>query len=185
MRRLILLLVMMISVWHYPAVAETLEELVAETIEEETEEFSVSDDEEEDSDSEDVDTEPESAATIENLEEEAVEDDNYVDLAVLQGLNKITARISTLEVPLGMSINFGKLEIMLKLCWRSKQDEQPDSKALLEIWEHRSRENREQVFHGWMFASSPGLSVLEHPVYDITILECKKRPRIERKKTNN
>ena len=98
---------------------------------------------------------------------------NYTNLATLQGLNKITARASTLSVAVGNSIRFGNLEIFVRLCWKSSPEEAPDSKALLDIWEQKPDEDKKQIFYGWMFASSPALSALEHPVYDITVLECK------------
>lgn len=90
----------------------------------------------------------------------------------LQGLNKITARVSTLELMLNESIFFGNIEIIAHSCWRSPPEEMPESKVLLEIWEKKPDEERQNIFHGWMFASNPGLSALEHPVYDVTVLDC-------------
>jgi len=99
---------------------------------------------------------------------------NYTDTTILQGLNKITARTSNLTIPVGSSTHFGNLEIFTHLCWKSPPDAAPDSKALLEIWEQKPGEDKKQLFYGWMFASTPGLSALEHPVYDITVIECKR-----------
>ena len=58
-------------------------------------------------------------------------------------------------------------------CERSAPEDRPENAAFLEIYEERPGEARERLFAGWMFSSSPALSALEHPVYDVTLLECK------------
>ena len=97
---------------------------------------------------------------------------NFTNAVSLQGLNKITARTSKLEAKIGEPIKFGNLSITLRSCWKSPPEEEPESKALLEMWEEIPGEPRKKVFSGWMFASSPLISAPEHPVYDITLLEC-------------
>lgn len=99
----------------------------------------------------------------------------YYYVAVLQGLNKVTARISELKATVGTSVHFGNLEIIVQHCWQSPPTERPENAILMEIWERRTGEAAINVFHGWMFSSSPSLSGLEHPVYDITALRCEKR----------
>lgn len=91
---------------------------------------------------------------------------------LLQGLNKVTGTTSKLEGPLGASMRFGTLEIIPRRCWKAPPEERPESAGLLEISELKSGEQPQQIFLGWMFASSPGLSGLENPVYDITVLDC-------------
>jgi hypothetical protein len=91
---------------------------------------------------------------------------------ILQGLNKVTGRISRLEAPLGTVMRFGKIELIARRCWRSPVDERPENAGLIEVWEMKPGESPQQIFLGWIFSSSPGLSGLEHPVYDITILSC-------------
>lgn len=106
----------------------------------------------------------------------AVEDENsYYGVAVLQGLNKVTARISELEAAVGTSAYFGNLEIIVKRCWQSPPEDLPENAILLEIWERKTGETPDVIFNGWMFSSSPSLSDLEHPVYDVTALRCEKR----------
>ena len=91
---------------------------------------------------------------------------------VLQGLDKVTARVSRLEAPIGATIRFGNLEIVPRACERTPPEEPPETSVYLEIDE--SRENKtERLFSGWMFASSPGLNGLEHPVYDLWPESCK------------
>ncbi len=92
--------------------------------------------------------------------------------AVLQGLDKVTARVSTIEAPIGAAVRFGTLEVIVRHCDKRPPEETPESAAFLDIWEVRPGEAAVTLFRGWMFASSPALSALEHPVYDIWVLEC-------------
>jgi hypothetical protein len=94
-------------------------------------------------------------------------------IAVLQGLDKITARVSKFDAPVGQPVRFGTLSIIVRDCERNPPEERPESAAFLEIDEVRPGEGEVQRFSGWMFASSPALSALEHPVYDINVLDCK------------
>lgn len=95
------------------------------------------------------------------------------DVAVLQGLDKVTARVSTIEAPVGEVVTFGGLEIIARHCDKRPPEETPESAAFLDIWEVREGEPAISVFRGWMFASSPALSAMEHPVYDVWVLDCK------------
>ncbi len=94
----------------------------------------------------------------------------------LRGLNKVTARVSELEGLLGTVMRFGDLEIIAHRCWQAPVDEQPESAGLLEIWQLEQSEEPQRIFSGWMFASSPALSALEDPVYDITVIGCTTLP---------
>ena len=94
----------------------------------------------------------------------------------LQGLDKVTARRQELEATMGTVTSFGNLEIVPRACWQSQEEDKPDSAALLEIWQWKSGEKPSFVFFGWMFASSPALSSLEHPIYDLTVLKCIEDP---------
>ena len=94
-------------------------------------------------------------------------------VAVLQGLDKVTARVVTLDVTIGDTMSFGSLRIAARTCRKASPVEPPESAAFLEIQEARPDEAVEPLFSGWMFASSPALSALEHPVYDIWVIDCK------------
>jgi hypothetical protein len=96
------------------------------------------------------------------------------EVAVLQGLDKITARISTFEAPLDTPVHFGSLEIVARACDKKPPEETPESTAFLEIVDIRPDSPSVQIFSGWMFASSPAISALEHPVYDVWVVDCKK-----------
>jgi hypothetical protein len=98
-------------------------------------------------------------------------------VAVLQGLDKTTARISKFEAPVGKSVRFGTLVITVRDCVKHPPEEEPESAAFLQIDELRQGDPTtvvsERVFSGWMFASSPALSALENPIYDIGVLDCR------------
>ncbi len=94
------------------------------------------------------------------------------DVAVLQGLDKVTARISTIRAPVGLTVSFGSLEIIARTCVKRPPEEPPESAAFLEIMDAKQGEAPVRIFTGWMFASSPALSALEHPVYDISVVDC-------------
>ena len=92
---------------------------------------------------------------------------------VIQGLDKITARIKTFEVEVSKTHKFGVLDIFVERCIFSKPIFKPESLAYIRIKDNSDRLS-EVKFKGWMFASSPALNALENSVYDISILACKK-----------
>jgi hypothetical protein len=93
--------------------------------------------------------------------------------AIIQGLDKVAARVSRFEAPVGHAVRFGKLLVLVRDCERSAPEDRPENAAFLEIYEEQPGEARKRLFAGWMFSSSPALSALENPVYDVTLLECK------------
>jgi hypothetical protein len=98
-------------------------------------------------------------------------------VAVLQGLDKTTARVSTFDAPVGQPVRFGRLVITARACVKHPPEEEPESAAFLQIDElrqgERNAEIAQRIFSGWMFASSPALSALENPIYDVSVLDCK------------
>lgn len=102
-------------------------------------------------------------------------DDVPMPVAVLQALDKITARVQTIEAPVGDTLRFGTLQMIVRVCYRRPAEETPESTAFLDIWDMRRHETPQGVFRGWMFASSPSLSAVEHPVYDVWLLDCRGR----------
>jgi hypothetical protein len=94
-------------------------------------------------------------------------------VAVLQGLDKITARVSEIEAPVGKTVRFGALAITVRDCEKNPPEDRPESAAFLQIDEVRPGEDNVRRFSGWMFAQSPALSSLENPVYDVILLDCK------------
>jgi hypothetical protein len=97
-------------------------------------------------------------------------------IAILQGLDKISARTSQIEAPVGASIKFGTLSITVRDCEQSPPEDTPENAAFVQIYETPPGEDTKRLFSGWMFSSSPALSELEHPVYDVTLLTCRAPP---------
>ena len=95
---------------------------------------------------------------------------------LLQTLDKVTARIGTLPVEIGTTVRFGTLEITAHHCAYRPPEEPPEHSAFLRIKDVGYDKNTapQFVFSGWMFASSPAVSSLEHAVYDVTVLACAK-----------
>jgi len=98
---------------------------------------------------------------------------NPMKFVVLRGLDKITAHISTFDAPIGQTVKFGALQITARSCDKRPPEEPPESAAFLEIVEARAGEAPQPLFSGWMFASSPAVSALENPIYDLWVLDCK------------
>ena len=96
-----------------------------------------------------------------------------MQIVVLGGLDKVTAHVSTFEAPVGKTVTFGALQITARACDKHPPEETPESSAFLEIVEVRPGEPPRQLFSGWMFASSPALSAMENPIYDLWVLDCK------------
>lgn len=94
------------------------------------------------------------------------------EIAVLQGLDKVTARTSTFEAALNQPVRFGSLSITLRHCNRAPPTEPPEATAFLEIVDTPPGEEPRWAFSGWMFKSSPAVSAMEHPVYDVRVLDC-------------
>ncbi|HEV7456732.1 MAG TPA: DUF2155 domain-containing protein [Roseococcus sp.] len=93
--------------------------------------------------------------------------------AELQALDKVTARISVIRATLGQPLQFGTLTITLRACHARPPDEVPDAAAWLEITDSLSPPNSGPVFQGWLFAATPAVNMLEHPVYDLRVLSCR------------
>ena len=93
-------------------------------------------------------------------------------VAILQGLDKVTARISTIRAPITEAVRFGTLVITARTCQKAPPEEPPEVAVYLEIVDLRRDGAPEQAFRGWMFASSPAVSAMEHPVYDVWALDC-------------
>ena len=100
-------------------------------------------------------------------------ENRFADLVKMRGLNKITGKTSIIEAQIGDTIQFEQLEILLLKCWKSYPEENTENKLLLKIFENRDNK-KSLIFYGWFFSSSPSISGLEHPLYDLKLLNCEK-----------
>ncbi|PPC84893.1 MAG: hypothetical protein CTY31_11580 [Hyphomicrobium sp.] len=96
--------------------------------------------------------------------------DNQV--AVFSALDKVTARISKFEVPIGKSATFGSLKVTPRTCYSRPPTEQPKTSTFVEVEEMQLDGQEKRIFTGWMFAESPGLYGVEHPTVDVWLTQC-------------
>lgn len=94
-------------------------------------------------------------------------------IAIFAGLDKITGRIVSFEVSVGETVQFGTLQMTPRVCYTRPPTEEPNTTAFLEADEITLSSERKRIFTGWMFAASPGLHGIEHPIYDIWLTDCK------------
>jgi hypothetical protein len=108
-------------------------------------------------------------------------------VAVFSGLDKITGRITTFDVYLNETVQFGALQVTPKACYSRDDTEQQKVDGFVEVDEITLDRRIRRIFTGWMFAASPGLNAVEHPIYDVWLKECKQKsdvPAPDAPKTN-
>ncbi|MCB1456535.1 MAG: DUF2155 domain-containing protein [Nitratireductor sp.] len=94
-------------------------------------------------------------------------------VAEFYGIDKITGRIITFDVYVNETVRFGALHVTPKVCYSRPATETPKTTAFIEVDEITLDRQIRRIFTGWMFADSPGLNAIEHPVYDIWLKACK------------
>ena len=93
--------------------------------------------------------------------------------AIFSGLDKITGRIISFEVATNETVQFGSLEITERACYTRPATEAPQTITFAQVDEIDAKKQYKRIFSGWMFAASPGLHGIEHPVYDVWLTDCK------------
>ena len=93
--------------------------------------------------------------------------------AVFSGLDKITGRIITFDVAIDETVRFGALEVTPRVCYTRPPTELPQTDGFVEVDELTLQGELRRIFTGWMFAASPGLNAVEHPIYDVWLTDCK------------
>ena len=110
------------------------------------------------------------------------------NVGVFQGLDKITARIKTFEIQVGIPKKFGILDIDLQKCVYSLPLDEPESIAYIKVLDKSDKysvtKNKLSIFEGWIFASSPALNAMEHPVYDVSLISCRKDKTLSNKSSS-
>jgi len=97
-------------------------------------------------------------------------------IAVFAALDKVTGRISHLEVPIDQTVEFGALKVTPRVCDSRPPTETPHTASFVEVDEIQLTGDQQRIFTGWMFAESPGLHAVEHPVFDVWLTSCKTPP---------
>ncbi len=100
--------------------------------------------------------------------------------AVFSGLDKITGRIISFDVAINETVQFGALQVTPRVCYTRPPTETPNTDAFVEVDEVTLQGEIKRIFSGWMFAASPGLHAVEHPIYDVWVTDCKggKNPNV-------
>jgi len=93
-------------------------------------------------------------------------------VAIFAALDKVTAKISRLEVPLGQTATFGALKVTPRVCYTRAATEPPKTTTFVEVEEILLDGKEKRIFSGWMFAESPGINAVEHPVFDVWLTDC-------------
>jgi len=91
---------------------------------------------------------------------------------MLRGLDKITGRPTDITAPIGKPVHFATLTITARYCYSTPASETPETSAFVQIEDHRPDQGAKRIFSGWMYASSPGLNGMEHPLYDVWVINC-------------
>ena len=94
-------------------------------------------------------------------------------VAEFSGLDKITGRTITFDVYIDETVQFGTLQVTPRVCYSRPATETPKTDAFVEVDEITLDRNIRRIFTGWMFADSPGLNAIEHPIYDVWLKDCK------------
>ena len=94
-------------------------------------------------------------------------------VAVFSGLDKITGRTTSFDVYIDETVQFGALQVTPKVCYSRDDTEAQKVTSFVEVDEITLDRKIRRIFTGWMFADSPGLNAVEHPVYDVWLVECK------------
>jgi hypothetical protein len=93
--------------------------------------------------------------------------------AVFAGLDKITGRITSFDVAINETVQFGALQVTPRVCYSRPPTETPQTDSFVEVDEVTLQGAIKRIFTGWMFAASPGLHAVEHPIYDVWLTDCK------------
>lgn len=99
-------------------------------------------------------------------------------VAEFSGLDKITGRIITFDVYINETVQFGALQVTPRVCYSRPNAEEPKTDTFVEVDEITLDRKIKRIFTGWMFAESPGLNAIEHPVYDVWLKTCKQKSSV-------
>lgn len=99
-------------------------------------------------------------------------DDIAMNTARMQAMDKITGHVTEIDVPVNGVANFGSFSILARKCVTHSPEETPEDTAFIDVVDNYESDNPVNIFKGWMFSSTPALSAVEHPIYDVWLLKC-------------
>lgn len=94
------------------------------------------------------------------------------NMAHMQAMDKITGKVSEIDVPVGGEADFGSFSIVVRKCVTRSPEETPENTAFVDVVDNYNSEEPVNIFKGWMMSSSPALNAIEHPIYDVWLLKC-------------
>ncbi len=92
--------------------------------------------------------------------------------ALMQAMDKVTGRVNKITVPVNSKISFGDFSLVLRACKKRPAEETPENFAFVDVADKSFGEDEYNIFRGWMLSSTPGINAIEHPIYDVWLLEC-------------
>jgi len=106
------------------------------------------------------------------LSSHAMAADVDMNMAQMQAMDKITGRVSIIEVPVGGAVSFGSFSVAVRSCKSKTQEEIPENFAFVDVTDKSFDKEEYNIFKGWMLSSSPAVNAVEHPIYDVWLLKC-------------
>ena len=92
--------------------------------------------------------------------------------ALMQAMDKITGRVNKINVPVNSKVSFGDFSLVLRACKKTPAEETPENFAFVDVTDKSFGSDEYNIFRGWIISSSPGINTIEHPIYDVWLLEC-------------
>lgn len=94
------------------------------------------------------------------------------NMARMQAMDKITGRVSEIDVPVNGAADFGSFSIVVRRCVTRSPEETPENTAFVDVVDTYNHQEPVNIFKGWMMSSSPALNAVEHPIYDVWLIKC-------------
>ena len=92
--------------------------------------------------------------------------------AIMQAMDKVTGRVNKLTIPVNSKVSFGDFSLVLRMCKKRPAEETPENFAFIDVTDKSFGTDEYNIFRGWILSSTPGISAIEHPIYDMWLLEC-------------
>ena len=86
-------------------------------------------------------------------------------------LNKTTNKVTTKDILVSSKISWETLNIEVLYCGSTPPTEIPEDYVLIDVYDTINNENI-NIYKGWMISSSPDVTPLENPIYDLWLVDC-------------
>ena len=92
--------------------------------------------------------------------------------AIMQAMDKVTGVVNKISVPVNSKVSFGDFSLVLRACKKTPAEETPENFAFVDVADKSFGKDEYNIFRGWLISSTPGINAIEHPIYDVWLLEC-------------